>query len=82
MKALQGLFGLLWGAGFIGNALLFLYVEWSYLRLSFLQFFNPFLHLEVLLTLVRMPLFWVLTVITFLGYFAMTAVQKHIDKEL
>lgn len=80
MKVLQGLFGLLYGAGFIGNGLLFLYVEWSYLRQSFLQFLNPLLHLQVLLTLVTMPLFWILTAVTVLGYFAMVGVQKHIEE--
>jgi uncharacterized membrane protein YdbT with pleckstrin-like domain len=80
MKALQGLFGLLYGAGFIGNGLLFLYVEWSYLRQSFLQVFNPVLHLQVVLAMLTMPLFWILTVVTVLGYFAMASVQKHIDE--
>ena len=80
MKALQSLFGLLYGAGFIGNGLLFLYVEWSYMRQSFLQVFNPLLHLQVVLTLVTMPLFWILTAVTVVGYFAMAGVQKHIDE--
>ncbi len=80
MKALQGLFGLLSLAGVIGNGLLFSYVEWSYLRQSFLQVFNPLLHLYVVLTLVMMPLFWILTTVTVCGYFAMAGVQKHIDE--
>ena len=82
MKALQGLFGLLYGAGFIGNGLLFLYVEWGYLRQNFLQMLNPLLHLQVVVTLVTMPLFWILTAVTFLGYFAIVGVQKHIDEDL
>ena len=82
MKALQGLFGILYGAGFIGNGFLFIYVEWSYIRKDFLELFNPILQLKVLLTLVTMPLFWILTAITVLGYFAMAGVQKHIDEGL
>ena len=80
MKALAWLFGLMYGAGFIANGLLFLFVEWSYLRESFIQMFNPFLHFQVLVTLITMPLFWLLTAVTVVGYFAMAGVQKHIDE--
>jgi hypothetical protein len=49
-------------------------------RQSFLQVFNPVLHLQVVLAMLTMPLFWILTVVTVLGYFAMAGVQKHIDE--
>lgn len=78
-KLLQGAFGLMWMAGFLGNGLLFLFVEWTYLRDSFLQFLNPFLHLQVLLRLVTIPLFWILLMLTGVGYFAMAGVEKTFE---
>lgn len=70
MKGLQGFFGMIYLLGFIGNGLLFLYVEWFYISKSFLQIFNPLLQIQVIVTLLTMPLFWILLVITLLGLFA------------
>jgi hypothetical protein len=82
MKVLRGVFGVVYGAAFIANGILFLWVEWTFLRQSFLQMLNPFLHFQVVLTLLTMPLFWVLTVVTIGAYFAMVGAQKHIDEGL
>jgi hypothetical protein len=79
VKALQVASFIVWLLAFSGNALLFVYVEWSYLRQSFLQVFNPFLHIEVVLTLITLPLFWILLAVTALGLFAMKVSEKHAD---
>jgi len=79
-KLLQGTFGLMWMAGALGNALLFLYVEWAFVRENFFQIFNPFLQLEVLLRLLAIPLFWLLLILAGVGYFAMAGVDKTFDE--
>lgn len=60
MKILQGLFGFMWMIGFIGNGILFMYVEWTYIRQSFFNMINPLIHLQVMITLLTTPLFWIL----------------------
>ena len=64
MKLLGYICGFLWIGGFAANALLFLYIEWVYVSRSFSQLFNPFLHLQVFFTLLTLPLFWGLLVVT------------------
>jgi hypothetical protein len=80
MKLLQFLFRTLWTVGYLGNGILVLYVEWSYLRLSFIQIFNPFVHWQVAGTLLTSPLFWVLLGISSLGYYGYTFTEKRIKK--
>lgn len=60
MKILQGLFGFMWMIGFIGNGILFMYVEWTYIRQSFFNMINPLIHSQVMITLLTTPLFWIL----------------------
>lgn len=60
MKILKVPFGFVYGVVFVGNGIPFVYVEWSYLRQSFLQLFNPNLHLQVVVTLLTLPLLWIL----------------------
>jgi hypothetical protein len=79
-KLFQGAFGLMWMAGALGNALLFLYVEWAFVRENFLQIFNPLLQLQVLLRLLTIPLFWLLLILAGVGYFAMAGVDKTFDE--
>ena len=67
--------------GFIVNSILVLYVEWTYLRQSFFQIINPFLHLQVIIALLTMPIFWILLAITIVGYFGATSIEKHIKSE-
>lgn len=43
--------------------LLFLYTEFLYLRESLFHFFNPFLHLQVLFSMLMTQVFWVLVII-------------------
>lgn len=51
MRLLQIVFTILWAVSYLGNTILFIYIEWIYLRQSFIQMFNPFLHLQVMGTL-------------------------------
>ena len=81
MKILQGLFGFMWIIGLIGNGILFMYVEWTYIRQSFFNMINPLIHLQVMITLLTMPLFWILLAMAISGYFGATALEKKIDKE-
>jgi hypothetical protein len=70
MKILKYLFGTLHVVGYGGLTLLFLWVEWLYISNNWVQFFNPFLHLEVLWYMIKQPLTWILLVLSAVGYFA------------
>jgi hypothetical protein len=59
--------GLVMVAG-LAMMLLFLYVEWWYLSSSFWQMFNPFLHLQVMVTLLTLPVFWGIAAVGGLGW--------------
>ncbi|WP_353259857.1 hypothetical protein [Prochlorothrix hollandica] len=78
---MQTLFSILWGMGYLGNGILFLYIEWTYLRQNFYQIFNPFLHLQVLGTLLITPLFWFFLGMVVLGYYGMISIEKNRDKK-
>jgi len=80
MRLLQILFGVLWVVGYVGNGTLFLYVEWTYLRQGFVQIFNPFLHLQVLGTLLTTPLFWIFLAMALLGYYATISIEKRLKR--
>lgn len=80
MKALQFIFGLLCGAGLFGNMLLVLYVEWTAMRQGILQSLHPLFHVDVLLTVVSLPLFWGLLRVAAVGFFAMVGAQQFADK--
>lgn len=75
MKVLRGLFGLLHIIGYAGNGILFLYIEWCYVRNDWVEILNPFLHIKVLITLLTTPLFWIFLVLTVLGLFAAKGAQ-------
>jgi hypothetical protein len=81
MRLLQFFFATLWVIGYVGNGLLFLYVEWIYLRQSWIQIFNPFLQIQVLLTLLSTPLFWLLLAMAILGYYLTTVIEERIDRK-
>jgi hypothetical protein len=80
MRLLQVLFSVLWRLGYLGNGILFLYIEWTYLRQGFAQIFNPILHLQILGTLLITPLFWIFLVVAVLGYYAALAIKKQLEK--
>lgn len=80
MRLLQILFSVFWGVGYLGNGILFLYVERTYLRQSFVQIFNPLLHLQVLGTLLTIPLFWIFLVMAVVGYYAATSIEKRLER--
>jgi hypothetical protein len=80
MRLLQVFFGVLWVIGYVGNGILFLYIEWIYLRQGWVQIFNPFLQIQVLLTLFTTPIFWLLLAMAVLGYYLATVIEKRIDR--
>ena len=81
MRILQAIFGLFYGLGYVGNGIFFLYVEWKTLSRSFWQLFNPLFHLEVVITVLTAPLFWILLAVTTVSYFAMMGVEKHMETQ-
>lgn len=81
MKILRKILGFISTIIYICQGILFLYVEWTYLRQSFFQIINPFLHLQVILTLIMMPTFWVLIVITALVILAEFGIDTYIKKK-
>jgi hypothetical protein len=70
------LLGLMYISGYVGNGLLFLYIEWTYISQSFLNLFNPLLHFQVLWSVLTSPIFWVLLVFTVIGHFGGQAVAR------
>lgn len=81
MRLLQTIFTILRGIGYLGNGILFLYVEWKFLRQSFVQIFNPLLHLQVLGVVLTSPLFWIFLVLALVGYYAAKSVDKYLEKD-
>lgn len=53
--------------GYLGNLLLFTLIEWSFIVDNWLQFFNPILHFQVLITMLITPFFWMMTGLILLG---------------
>jgi predicted DNA-binding transcriptional regulator YafY len=80
MRLFQVIFGILWGLGYLGNGILFLYVEWTFLRQSFIQLFNPLLHLQVLGVLLATPLFWMFLAMAVVGYYATSSIERHLEQ--
>lgn len=52
---------------FLGNGLLFLLIEWSFIAGNWLHFFNPILHIQVILIMLITPFFWLLTGVGVVG---------------
>ena len=77
MRLLEFFLSLTWFSASIGSGILVLYVEWSYLRQSFLQMFNPFFHLKVIITILSMPLFWFLLAVILMGAMGLRALEKR-----
>lgn len=80
MRLLQVIFGILWGLGYLGNGILFLYIEWSFVRQSFIQLFNPFLQLQVVEVLLTTPLFWVFLAMALVGHYAVTRIERYLEQ--
>lgn len=76
MGFLRSVLGALHVVGFAGNALLFLYVEWLYVRENLLHLINPLLQFQVILTLLAMPLFWVFAVLATVEYLVGAALER------
>jgi hypothetical protein len=68
--AARGFFILLYVLGFGGNALLFMAVEAAHLEGNFIHAINPLLHIQLLITVLAEPGFWVLLLITIVGLVA------------
>jgi len=80
MRLLQVVFVILWGFGYLGNGILFLYIEWSFVRQSFIQVFNPFLQLQILRVLLTTPLFWVFLAMALVGHYAVTKIEGYLKQ--
>ena len=80
MKLLQILFGILSVLGTIGNGVLFLYVEWMFLRQSFIQILNPFLHFQVLGIVLINPFFWLFLTMSIVGSYAVSRIEKSVKQ--
>jgi len=79
MRLLKAIFGILWGLGFLGNSILFLYIEWLFLQQSFIQILNPLLHLQVFGTLLTTPLFWIFLAMGVGGYYAARNIEAQLE---
>jgi hypothetical protein len=82
MRLLQVIFSIIWGLGYLGNGILFFYIEWSFLRQSFVQVFNPLLHLQVLGVLLTTPFFWVFLAMAVVGYYAATSIEAYLEQSV
>jgi TRAP-type C4-dicarboxylate transport system permease small subunit len=51
----------------LGSFLLFTLIEWSYIVGNWLHFFNPFLHIRVIFTMLITPFFWLMVGLFFVG---------------
>lgn len=80
MRLLQAIFSVLWGLSYLGNGILFLYIEWSFLRESFVQVFNPSLHLQVFGVLLTTPLFWIFLAMAVVGHYAASSIERHLEQ--
>jgi hypothetical protein len=78
MKLFKFLFTVLWGLGYLGNAILFISIEWSFLQQSFIQIFNPLLHLQVFGILLTARLFWVFLTMAVVGSYAVSIIDRYI----
>ncbi|PZO34899.1 MAG: hypothetical protein DCF17_19810 [Shackletoniella antarctica] len=79
MRVLQIFFATLWCIGYLGNGLLFIYIQWSYLRQGWIQIFNPFLHIQVVITLLTTPLFWIFLMMAILGKYLADSIEARIN---
>lgn len=79
MKILQRIFAAMHIIGYMGNGLLFIYVYWmwikAYMQVSLgyalISLINPLFHIQVLITYLTMPLFWILFVMAMVGLVVM-----------
>lgn len=81
MRLLQFFFVTLWVIGYTGNGILFLYIQWIYLRQGWIQIFNPLLQVQILLTLLSTPLFWIFLLMAILGYYLASVIEKQIARK-
>ena len=78
MKLLKFLFTVLWGLGYLGNGILFISIEWSFLQQSFIQIFNPLLHFQVFGVLLTAHLFWIFLTMAVVGSYAVSVIERHL----
>ncbi|MBE9212911.1 WYL domain-containing protein [Plectonema cf. radiosum LEGE 06105] len=78
MKLLKFIFTVLWGLGYLGNGILFISIEWSFLEQNFIQIFNPYLHLQVFGVLLTARLFWVFLAMAVIGSYAVSITERHL----
>ncbi len=80
MELLKFVFTVLRGFGYLGNGILFVSIEWSFLQQSFVQIFNPSLHLKVFGVLLTAHLFWVLLTMAVVGSYAVNIIERHLTQ--
>jgi hypothetical protein len=80
MKLLRIIFSIIWALGYLGNGVLFVYTEWIILQKNFVQILNPYIHFQVLITLIADPLFWIFLSMAVIGYYAVMNIEKHLLK--
>lgn len=80
MKLLQVIFGIISVLGTIGNGILFLYIEWMFLRQSFIQILNPLLHFQVLGVVLINPFFWLFLTMSIVGSYAVSRIEKSVKQ--
>ncbi|MEO1428765.1 MAG: hypothetical protein AAFS12_01565 [Cyanobacteria bacterium J06632_19] len=78
MKLLKFLFTALWGLGYLGNGILFISIEWSFLQQNFIQIFNPLLHFQVFGVLLTAHLFWAFLTMAVVGSYAVNIIERHL----
>jgi hypothetical protein len=80
MRLLQVVSVILWVLGYTGNGILFLNVYWNFTRHSFIQLFNPFLHLQVFGVLLTTPIFWGFLGMAAIGHYAVIFIDKYLEQ--
>ncbi len=81
MHGMRDFFSFIHVAGYIGQGLLFAYIEYLILRENIVQIINPLLHVGVLVVMIQTVWFWLFLAMSVFGYFSAQGAQSHIDKE-
>jgi len=80
MQAARNFFVVLRASGAIAILVLFLYVEWRFIHGNFANAFNAFVQLFVIGSVLILPLFWFLVVITLAGHFGERITHNRLNR--
>ena len=81
MSGIRDFFGFVHIAGYVGQGLLFGYIEYSILRRDIIQVINPILHVGVIFIMVQTVWFWIFLAMSIFGYFAAIGAQAKFDSK-